>query len=466
MEPGMDLKKGQSVELDVANVVFGGRGIARIDGLVVFIENAVPGDRVLAVIVKKKKNHAIGRIETIVRPSPFRVDAPCRYSGFCGGCKWQCLAYEKQLEVKQQHVKDALAHIGKLTDIPVHPTLPSELIYAYRNKMEFSCSDKRWVLPDELDCHPCQREFAVGLHVPGFFHKVIDIDECWIQQPLGNAILNDIKDYIKNSGLPVYGLRSHEGFWRFAVLRHASVNDQWMVNMVTAEENLTVLRPLADRLRAKFPRIVSVVNNVTARKAAIAVGEREVLISGQATLKECIGKYVFEISSNSFFQTNTAGAKRLYDIVKRYAGLSGNEVVVDLYGGTGTIAIYLAENAKEIIGMEINEDAIADARRNCRLNGIVNCRFIPGDIKDNLGGLACKPDVMVIDPPRAGMHPHIVKQILSKAPEKIVYVSCNPATLARDLIFLKDDYSVREIQPVDMFPHTYHIESVARLVKR
>jgi len=462
----MDLKKGQSIELDVTNVVFGGRGIARADGFVVFIENALPGDRVRAVIVKKKKNHAVGRIETIVRPSPFRINAPCRYSGFCGGCKWQCLAYEKQLEAKQQHVKDALAHIGQLTDIPVHPTLPSERIYAYRNKMEFSCSDKRWVLPDELDCLPCQKEFAVGLHVPGIFHKVIDIDECWIQPPLGNAILNDIKDYIKNSGLPVYGLRSHEGFWRFAVLRHASVNNQWMVNLVTAEENLTVLRPLAERLRVKFPRIVSVVNNVTARKAAIAVGEREVLISGQATLKECIGKYVYEISSNSFFQTNTAGAKQLYDIVKRYAGLSGNEVVVDLYGGTGTIAIYLAESAKEIIGMEINEDAIADAHRNCRLNGIVNCRFIPGDIKDSLAGLACKPDVMVIDPPRAGMHPHVVKQILSKAPEKIVYVSCNPTTLARDLIFLKDTYSVREIQPVDMFPHTYHIESVARLVKR
>jgi len=462
----MEVKKGQCIEVDISNIAFGGKGIAKVDGLVVFIENAIPGDRIRARIIKKKKNHAIGHIEEIITPSPFRVSAPCKYSGYCGGCKWQCLAYEKQLEIKRQHIVDALEHIGLFKDICVHPTRASNPIYGYRNKMEFSCSDKRWVLPQELNGATCEKDFALGLHVPGTFHKVIDIHKCWIQPELGNIILNDIRGYIQKSGFPIYGIRSHIGFWRFVMLRHASGNDRWMVNLVTSEENSQVLQPLADQLRANYPQIVSVVNNITRRKAAIAVGETEILLSGQPVLKENIGRFMFEISSNSFFQTNTRGAEQLYTIVKQYAGLSGNEVIVDLYSGTGTIAICLSNDAREIIGMEINENSVTDAWRNCRLNHITNCRFIQGDIKENLSRLTVKPDVMIIDPPRAGMHPQVVHHILNTAPERIVYISCNPTTLARDLRLMKDVYRIKEIQPVDMFPHTYHIESVVRLEKK
>jgi 23S rRNA (uracil1939-C5)-methyltransferase len=365
--------------------------------------------------------------------------------------------------MKQQHVREALEHIGLLKDITVHPTLASNRIFEYRNKMEFSCSDKSWVLPEELDCPARQADFAIGLHVPGTYHKVIDIDECCIQPLLGNAILNDIREYIKQSGVPVYGIRSHSGYWRFVMLRHSVANDQWMVNLITAAENLDILKPLGDQLRTTYPEIVSVVNNITAKKAAIAVGDIEIPVSGETTLKEKVGKYIFEISSNSFFQTNTNGADQLYNIVRQYADLSGNEVVVDLYCGTGTISIFLSDQAREVIGMEINENALSDARRNCRLNRIVNCRFIQGDIKTNISGLTDKPDVMIIDPPRAGMHKKVVEQIRHMAPKKIVYISCNPATLARDLNMLKEGYMVKEVQPVDMFPHTYHIESVARL---
>jgi len=462
----MDVKKGQCFEVDIETVAFGGKGIARIDGLVVFIENTIPKDRVRARIIKKKKNHAIGCIEEIISPSPFRVPAPCQYSGYCGGCKWQSLAYEKQLEVKQQHVVDALEHIGLLNPISVYPTLASDPIYGYRNKMEFSCSDKRWVLPHEMDDATCKRDFALGLHVPGTFNKVMDIEKCWIQPEFGNVILNHIRAYIQTSGLPVYSIRNHVGFWRFIMLRHASSHDQWMVNIVTSEENVPVLQPLADQLRSSYPQIVSVINNITTKKAAIAVGEREVVLSGQPVLKENLGRFTFEISSNSFFQTHTRGAEQLYTVVKQYADLSGNEIVVDLYSGTGTIAIFLSDDAREVIGMEINENSIKDALRNCRMNHISNCRFIQGDIRENLSKFMVKPDVMIMDPPRAGMHPKVVHQILTCAPERMVYVSCNPATLARDLKLMKDAYSVKEIQPVDMFPHTYHVESVARLEKK
>jgi 23S rRNA (uracil1939-C5)-methyltransferase len=307
---------------------------------------------------------------------------------------------------------------------------------------------------------------ALGLHVPGTFYKVLDIEACLLQPDLGNAILSDVRQYIRNSPLPVYGLRSHEGFWRFLVLRHSAALDQWMVNIVTASENVAQVQPLADQLVQKYDRVVSVVNNITARKSGVAIGEREIRLCGEAVLVDRIGDCAFELSANSFFQTNTLGARRLYDTAKDYAGLTGTERVVDLYCGAGTIAIYLAHMAREVIGLEIVESAVADAQRNGLRNGVENCRFMAGDIRDTLARVDVQPEVMIIDPPRAGMHQDVVGQVLAMAPGRIVYVSCNPATMARDMALLKDAYEVMEVQPVDMFPHTYHIESVARLVRR
>ncbi|MBW1841376.1 MAG: 23S rRNA (uracil(1939)-C(5))-methyltransferase RlmD, partial [Deltaproteobacteria bacterium] len=459
----MAVKKGQRLELNIDDVAFGGKGLARVDGMAVFVEGAVPLDRVIARITKKKRQYAEARIETLLDPSPHRVPPPCMYSGFCGGCKWQHLDYEKQLLYKQQHVRDSLEHIGRVHGTPIHPTIPSPRIFEYRNKMEFSCSDRRWLLPDEMDKEDIDRDFALGLHVPGTFYKVLDTRECLLQPEMGNRILDTLRTYMMQSGAPVYGLRTHVGFWRFAMLRHSAAYDQWMVNIITASEDRKIVQPLADRLMDTYPRVVSVVNNITSRKAGIAVGEYEIRLAGTSRLKDMIAGYTFEISANSFFQTNTLGAERLYEAIKAYAGLSGGETVVDLYSGTGGIAICLADSAHKIIGIEIVESALADAFKNCRRNGISNCGFIHGDIRDCLSQVSEPTDVMIIDPPRAGMHKDVVRQVLDMAPAKIVYVSCNPSTMARDIGLMKSQYRAAEVQPVDMFPHTYHIEAVARL---
>lgn len=461
----MSVKKGQELKLEISGLAFGGKGIARKDGFTVFVDHTVPLDIVVARIIKKKKNFAVASVIEILEKSPFRTDPPCIYSGQCGGCKWQFLKYDKQLDYKQQHVIDSLEHIGMIKGVTVHSTIPSKLIYGYRNKMEFSCSDRRWLMPDEMGMENLDLNFALGLHVPGTFHKVLDTKKCLLQPALGNNILDDVRIYIKESNVPVYGLRSHIGFWRFVMLRHSAAYDQWMVNIVTAEESNKIVKPLSDLLTAKYPEIVSVINNINTRKAGIAVGEYEILLAGSPFIKEKIALFEFKISANSFFQTNTSGAEILYEKVKEYAGLSGKEYVVDLYSGAGTIAIFLADSAKELTGIEISKSAVQDAEANCLYNGISNCRFILGDIKDCLEHVK-KPDVMIIDPPRTGMHKNVVKQILDMAPAKIIYVSCNPATMARDLGMIKDNYKVLEVQPVDMFPHTYHIESVARLERK
>ena len=461
----MAIKKGHIIDLNIADLAFGGKGIAKVDGLVIFVSKAVPGDHVRARIVRKKKQYAEANVLEILTPSPLRITPPCRYSGYCGGCTWQFLSYERQLLYKRQHVEESLVRIGQIENVTVRPVIASIKEYEYRNKMEFSCSEKRWLLPSELAQPDVEKGVAIGLHVPGTFNKVLDIQRCYLQPALGNTILEDVRRYIKNSDHPVYGLKSHAGFWRFLMLRHSQASNEWMVNIITAAEDTKELMPLAEQLMKNHDNIVSVVNNVTARKAGVAFGEYEVPLLGKTTLRDRIGDFEFEISANSFFQTNTMGAARLYDTVREYAALSGSETVLDLYCGTGTIGICLSRDAKEVVGIEMIESAVNDAKNNCRLNGISNCRFILGDIKDCLSSIRTVPDVFVIDPPRVGMHKDVLGQVLTMGPRKIVYVSCNPSTLARDLAVLKHSYDVLDIQPVDMFPHTYHIETVANLVR-
>jgi 23S rRNA (uracil1939-C5)-methyltransferase len=459
----MGVKKGQTIEVDIQDMAFGGRGIARVDGMAVFVDQAVPGDRVEARVVRKRKQYAEARVLNLLRPSPDRVPAPCPYSGFCGGCKWQFLHYAKQLEYKRRHVAESLRHIGQLAEVTVHPTLPADPIFGYRNKMEFSCSDRRWRLPEEMHQEGVDISFALGLHVPGTFHKVLDTQVCLLQPDLGNTLLESVRREMRQSGKPPYGLRSHEGFWRFLMLRHSVAHDRWMVNLITAAEDDALLRPMAERIMADHPRVAAVVNNVTARKAAVAFGEYEIHLVGDNCLRDRIGAYEFEISANSFFQTNTRSARRLYEIAQHYACLTGSETVVDLYCGTGTISIFMAAAAREVVGVEMVESAIQDARRNCALNGVANCRFIAGDVRLCLAELTTRPDVLIVDPPRDGMHKDVVAQVTAMAPERLVYVSCNPATLARDIALMKTHYRVAEVQPVDMFPHTWHIESVVRM---
>jgi 23S rRNA (uracil1939-C5)-methyltransferase len=460
------MRKGDIVELNIDRIAFGGQGIARVDGMVIFVKGAIPGDRVRALIFRKKKAYAEAKIHELLVPSPDRIQAPCPYFGICGGCQWQHVTYERQLEYKRGHVEEALSHIGSISGIEVHDPIPSEKQFAYRNKMEFSFSDRLWLPHPPPPLTPPSFSFALGLHVPGTFDKIIDVDACLLQQERGNEILREVKRFAGESGFPPYGLKNHEGFWRFLTLRHSAYLDEWMVNLVTSEMRSEAVFPLAQSLTSLFSNVKTVVNNITARRASIAVGEKEVVLSGAGTIRDRIGRSSFQISANSFFQTNSLGAERLYGKVVEYADLKGRETVLDLYSGTGTIPIFLASSAGRVIGMEIAESAVLDARKNCQENGIENCEFILGDIRENLSLLRIQPEVMIIDPPRAGMHQDVLSRVLEIGAERIVYVSCNPATLARDLGLMQEHYHVPEIQPVDMFPHTYHIECVAKLEKK
>ncbi len=462
----MALRKHDSLELTIEKTAFGGMGIGRMDGFVIFVKGGVPEDRLTVQVFKKKRDFANAKILEILSPSPERTAAPCPYFGYCGGCQWQHVRYNSQLAYKKSHIEESLRHIGGLENIVLHDVIPSENRFAYRNKMEFSFSDRRWFLPEELSLKKSQSGFALGLHVPGTFNKVIDMEACLLQKEKGNEILRLVKKYAKKSGLPVHAQKTHQGFWRFLTIRYSDAFDQWMVNIVTSEENRRALQPLAEKLTDNQTAVRSVVNNITGKRASVAVGDREILLSGTPCIDDKIGPYRFQISANSFFQTNTRGAYRLYQTVAAYAELSGDEIVLDLYSGTGTIPVFLASRARQVIGMEINESAVADAYKNCELNRIGNCRFMRGDIRDMLPVIHEKPDVLILDPPRAGMHKDVLACVLSMAPEKIVYVSCNPATLARDLGQMIGHYRIQEIQPVDMFPHTYHIEAVAKLVRR
>lgn len=463
----MHIKTGQKHEnLIITDIAFGGKGIVRLDGFTVFVDQAVPGDVVSILITKKKKNYAEANVVKIIKPSDDRVLPPCPYNGICGGCKWQFVNYNRQLEYKRQHVEESLEHIGLIKGTLVHPVIPSSQLFGYRNKMEFTCSERRWLLSGEMDGSGIDVNFALGFHAPGIYSKVIDIESCMLQPDLGNLILFTVRKHLKESAMPMYNQKTHEGFWRFVMLRHSATHDEWMVNIITKTERPDIVQPLAEMLNKMYPQIKSVVNNITSRKAGISAGEQEILLYGSPILTESLCGFEFDISANSFFQTNSRGAQTLYETVKSYAGLKGHETVFDLYSGTGSIAICLSGSAERVFGFEIVNESVENARKNCLKNGISNCTFYSGDIKDSLSEVTILPDVMIIDPPRNGMHKKVVEQVLNIAPERIIYVSCNPATLARDLGLMKEAYKILEVQPVDMFPHTFHIESVACLQKQ
>ena len=459
----MDIRRGETIELSVEKVVYGGRGLAHLNNVAIFVANSVPGDRVIAKVVKTKKNFAEARIVEVIEASPHRIVAPCPYSDFCGGCAWQCIEYEKQLEYKHGLIVDLLNHIGKITDFTMHPPLASPQIFEYRNKMEFSFSDKKWLLPKERAEKDDNNSFALGLHVPGVFDKVIDIEGCLLQKEEGNAILREAKRYIRESGIPVYGLKTHQGFWRYLMLRHSYFFDKWMVNIVTSEKRDAPIYLLASILKERYNEIATIVNNINTRRGGTAVGEWENVFTGEGNIKDKIGPFTFEISANSFFQTNTSMAEKLYESVRNFASLTGKEIIFDLYSGIGTMSIFLASRAGRIIGVDISNAAIADAKRNCQLNGIDNCEFVCGDVKMFLSQFTVQPDVLIADPPRVGMQRGVIDRILRLLPKKMIYISCNPSTLARDVALLKEGYTLEEVQPIDLFPNTYHIESVARL---
>ncbi len=459
------MKRRPEIEVTVERLAFGGKGVARLDNRVIFVEGGIPGDRARVRIRKVKQNYAEAQIVQLTEPSPLRQPAPCQHFGYCGGCKWQNLDYQQQLRFKKEQVVESLQHLAGIEAETVHPALPSPLLFGYRNKMEFSFTDRCWLPPDELDNPDIEKGFALGLHVPGSFNWVMHIEKCWLQDDVMNRILNFSQEYFARSGLSIFHLKLHRGLLRFLVIRKSFSRQNYMVNVVTFEPAEAQLQDFVDKLTGQFPQVVSVINTVNRKFAQIAFGEEEYLLRGSKTLQENIGEFSFEISANSFFQTNPLQAENLYRIVQEYVG-NGNKLIWDLYSGTGTIAMFLSAAADQIVGFELVQSAVEDARSNCRKNGVGNCRFVAGEIRENLKRQTNRPDVVVCDPPRSGMHPDVVKYLTKIQPQKIIYVSCNPTTMARDVKLLSSYYFLKEVQPVDMFPHTYHIESVIKLERK
>ncbi len=474
------MKRGDALELEITSYAFEGKGIAKINReltdntnkkFVVFVNGAYPGDKVIARVTKIRKAYAEARIEKLLTPSTTRVNPRCKYFGTCGGCKQQDLSYEYQLKYKQEQVKDIFERLGGFANVDILPIIPSQNQYYYRNKMEFSFSDQRWLTEEEISTNNeiNNKNFALGLHVPGNFYKVLDIDECFLQSELSNSLLNFTKAFLQNNGILSYSIQNHTGFARNLVIRESFHSHNIMLNLVTSEENERLFTLYIEEIKRRFPQVTTVVNNVSTKKSQVAVGDYEKVYFGDGFIHDNIGRWKFRISANSFFQTNTQQAEVLYRAALQFADFHGDEIVYDLYSGAGTIPIFISRNVKRTFGFESVTSAIEDAKVNAGLNNVTNFEpFIVDLNKSFLNTLdenkIPKPNVIIADPPRSGMNPKTVKDILKLLPYKIVYISCNPATQARDIKLLcEEKYRLIKLQPVDMFPHTYHIESVALL---
>lgn len=444
-----------------------GKSLAHVDGTVVFVEFAVPGDIVNVKVTKKKKNYMEGFILEIVKPSEDRLQPFCEHFGICGGCRWQPLPYDMQLKAKQQQVWDQLVRIGHLEIPDISPILPSDKTKYYRNKLEFTFSNKRWIYNNEdPDSLTDEERLGLGFHVGKFFDKVLDIKHCSLQPEPSNEIRLFIREYAVTHGLEFYNIRENTGFLRNLIVRNNQVGDV-MLTVCFAYDDQDKIVPMLDAVAAEFPQIKSL-HYVINEKLNDSISDLDcILYKGEDAIWETMGKLKFKIGPKSFYQTNSEQAYKLYSVAKEFAALTGNEVVYDLYTGTGTIAQFISDKASKVIGIEYVKEAIEDARINAEANGITNCTFFDGDMKDILTADFIKehgkPEVMIIDPPRAGMHPDVVKVIMEAAPERIVYVSCNPASQARDLAMMSPMYEITAVQPVDMFPHTMHVENVCAL---
>ena len=444
-----------------------GKALTHWNGAVVFVPFAVPGDIVDIRITKKHHNYYEGFVARIVEPSPDRIEPFCEHFGTCGGCKWQPLPYGMQLEAKRKQVEDQLVRLGHLEVPEIRPTLPSDKTVYYRNKLEFTFSSKRWFLrnenPDEL---PPDEKVGLGFHVGKFFDKVLDIKRCYLQQDPSNDIRLFCKEYAVSHGLDFFDIRENTGFIRNMFVRTTDTGDL-MVIICFFYEHREVREAMLDAVAAAFPQITSLYYVINS-KLNDSIGDQEcILYKGEPTIRETMEGLTFRIGAKSFYQTNSGQALKLYSVARDFACLTGNEVVYDLYTGTGTIAQFVSRQASKVIGIEYVPEAIEDARANAAANGITNCKFFAGDMKDVLDEAfiaehGC-PDVIILDPPRAGIHPDVAKVILEASPSRIVYVSCNPASQARDLAILCQKYEITAVQPVDMFPHTQHVENVCAL---
>lgn len=465
----MALKKGEDVELTIDSAAYKGKGIGKVDGLAVFVPNTAPGDRVKARIIKKKKNYREAKLLNVIDAGPNRIEPKCRHAKNCGGCNWQHVSYKHQLSFKRDQVEDHMHRIGGLTELEVNPTIGCEQPLYYRNKMEYSFGHKRWLTQEEVnhDEFVDDRCFAAGLHAPGRFDKILNLEECHLQDSISFNILDFVRSWCIEYDIEPYNRVDHEGFMRNLVIRKAHYTDDLMVNIVTYADDQEVVEALSYALRDKFPEITTIINNINDTRRPTAEGRYEKVLYGPGFIVDKIGPYHFNIDANAFFQTNTAQAERLYEVAKSFADINENDTLFDLYCGVGTLSLFISDDCKNVVGIELEEVAINNARKNASENSVSNVSFVEGDMKDvfteDITSEFGEPDCLITDPPRAGMHPDVVERLVELKVPKLVYVSCNSSTMARDLKELSKIYEIQEIQPVDMFPQTYHIETVAKL---
>jgi len=447
--------KNEIVRIKIENLAFGGKGFGKLNGYVIFVEGGLPGDIADVRLYRTKANFAEGRIENLIEPSNHRVAPPCEHFEYCGGCRWQNLEYSIQKKYKEDQLREALIHIGNIPNPPVEPIIGAHKIYYYRNKMEFSFHAGE------------NNKTLLGLHKAGRFQDVFQLAKCHLQSECSNDIVNFVRDRSIELGLPPYHIRKHEGYLRFLVIREGKFTGQMLVNIVTGAGEYEDIKKLGREIGRKFENVISVSHTVNSQKANVAKGEKELVLYGADHICERLGEKEFRISANSFFQTNSYQTKRLYDLVVEFAEPDKLDRMIDLYTGTGTIAIYLASLVKYVEGIDSVPESIEDAKINARLNNAADCDFIVADVEEFLKQVVNEGnryDLMIIDPPRAGCHPRALKSILLIRPRKIVYISCNPATLARDIAELSQGgYRLDKSIPIDLFPHTYHIEAVCRL---
>jgi len=470
-DTAVPLPPGAELELTIDKLAFGGQGLGRVGGLVVFVEQALPGQKVRVRLTRTKARFAEARVLELLVQSPAYQPPFCPHFGLCGGCQWQDLAYEEQLRWKRLHVEECLRHLAGWDAGVILPAVASPELQGYRNKMEFSFAPRPWLTaadgtrPPDSAAPGC----ALGLHVRGSSEGVFDLQNCFLQSEQTPALVREVRSLCRRSNLSAYDPKTRRGFWRWLVLREGKRTGQTLVHLITTGDgDGAAVTALAAHLKEQFPDLTTLVQSLNRKKAQTARGEVSRSLWGPGYIEERLGGLRLRVSADSFLQPNTLAAEGLYEAIGRLGEFTGGETLWDLYCGAGSIGLSLASRVRRVVGFELEAGAVADAVSNSRLNGLSNCQFLAGDLKERLRETVKTaaqplPEVVVVDPPRAGLHPEVVKAVLEISPRRLLYVSCNPATLARDLALLKDHYEITAVQPFDLFPHTPHIEVVVRL---
>lgn len=469
MQQNLSTKKGSKHQIEITGTAFKGKGIGKIGELAVFVKDTAPGDVVEVMITKRKKNFREAKVLQFIKKSDLRIEPKCQHASVCGGCSWQHLSYANQLQFKTQQVTDHMQRIAKIETL-VNPAIASADAFYYRNKMEYSFGTKQWLTKEQIDSDEYISDEGMfgGLHAPGRFDKILPLNACYLQDKRSFEILDWTRNYAVDHQWTAYDSFKHEGFLRHLMIRNAFHTSDFMVNLVTNSEQKEQMEKYTEALINTFPFVSTVINNVNTTKSPVSTGEWEKVYYGPGFIKDKIGKHSFQIHANTFFQTNTVQAERLYEIAREFAEIKDNDIIYDLYCGVGTLSLFVADKAKFVLGIELNPISIKNAIKNAQDNQVSHVDFIEGDMKEAFNHEIIakygKPDVLITDPPRAGMHPDVVKNLIELKVPKIVYVSCESSTMARDLAELKQVYTIEKIQPVDMFPQTYHIETVSQLV--